>query len=205
MRTVFNIGSFLLSYAPIAPCVFFALYFAADTDFFLGKDLQMARRLYPAIAVNYLLFPVLIWVLLKSLGFIQKWGYTLLKDRTVFLMSQSVCYFWFYYIASRQSGLLPEPLLELVYAWLCVLCLFIVSRKHFVGSLNGIVAFCSAVVLSTHISVLGGNSVVVLTYMILFCGLVFSAALYWGALTLRDIYGNMIVGLIGCIWAHFWI
>lgn len=177
----------------LLPTVGAWLYMTAYPTQFAGKDKGI---LLLSIFFNSFVMPVISFLLMKALGFIQSLEMEDAQERIIPFISAMIFYIWTFLAVKKLSPETPMMLMFFLGVLISLVMSFVINlfqklSIHMVG-ISG---------LTTAIFIMMNNAEIsVFPYLlaaIFACGLVGTARLYLKAHTLRQVYYGLMVGISG--------
>lgn len=191
-----NIISVLLHpvFMPLISCVF--LYYSMPQSF-EGIKPKVLTGWLGMVVINTIMFPIILMLLLKGLGFIKSIYLRDVKERVIPLIGTMVFYFWPYLVAKNVGAPEAARILMLGNFWgivlVFVITIFFKISMHSsgVGSLFGFVLVMS--LLSQKILFLP------LSLVLLMCLIVFWARYNNKAHSAKELWSGIVVGILAQI------
>jgi hypothetical protein len=217
-----QIISFLL-HPVFLPVLSFLLLYHTGPENFATKNPRVQAQWFSMIVINTVVFPLVLILLLKGLGFIKSIHMKEQRDRVIPLIGIMVFYFWAYLVA--KNGALVTKAYHMGFYWVDLVNLklnLLLGRAYLLGFFWGIVAVFMISIffkISMHTSGAGSFLAVVTILMIatksflllpLVLGLVAAVLIGWGRSTLQahtraELWSGYLVGFFVQMAAYVYV
>lgn len=143
-------------------------------NYFVGIDNRVKLFKLVTFTINNVVFPGLVVLLLKGLGFSKSIHLSTQKERIVPYVASITFFFWCYYVFKNQPGN-PESFIHMCRSMFFAACAALMLNNYFKISMHGIA--CGGFVGLILLTILDGtvSSALPMTIALLISGLVFSA------------------------------
>jgi len=205
------------------PVISFLLLYHTGPENFVTKNPRVLTQWFGMIVINTILFPLVLILLLKGLGFIKSIYMNEQRDRVIPLIGIMVFYFWAYLVA--KNGALVTKAYHMGFFWTDLVNLklnLLLGRAYLLGFFWGIIVIFLISIffkISMHTSGAGSFLAVVLILMIatksllllpLLAALAAGALVIWARYALQahtraELWSGYILGFVVQMAAYLYI